>query len=281
MTTRFLELKRQYDFSSAVAAVKSPLAPADTIKVPLPVSLEYLQTACSEIASTYGLRGFVSCDGVDANPDYASISLTHNPACGEPENYSTLGCSKLSKEEHYYATPETLAKVGGARDSYYDTYGFRFPTSPAKNELGKLIGSLKRNLIRSRISVIRAGAPGPSGFFWGWHKDEPVFENLRINIHVTDSNSHKIQVMREDRMPAHPQDPAIRDHQFEAGFGYSWDTNLPHRACAVGNPNHDRVAIILGVSPWFDLNAATGEWEPNEFFGVKHPHQMLLDGDIL
>lgn len=280
MSTRFVQLKQQYDFVSAVAAVASPVLSGEVVKIELPVSLQYLQDACATIESVYGLRGFVSREGVEANPDYANISLTHNPASGELENYSTLGCSMLSKQEHYYATPETLAKVGGAWDSYYDSYGFRFLTQPARIELSELTGSLKRSLIRSRISVIRAGRPGPSGFFWGWHKDESVFENLRINIHVTDSSSHKIQVMQEDRMPASPQDQAIKDHRFAAGYGYSWDTNLPHRACAVGNPDHDRVAIILGVSPWFDLNKETGEWEPNEFFGRKHPLQMLIDGDV-
>jgi hypothetical protein len=106
-----------------------------------------------------------------------------------------------------------------------------------------------------------------------------VFENLRVNIHVQDSDAHRIQIMRSDRMPIGPADPAMATHRFSAGYGYSWDTNMPHRACAVKHGATDRAAVVLGFSPWFDL--VDGEWVPNEFFGKKHPLQMLLDGDVV
>jgi hypothetical protein len=280
MTTRFAELKQRYNYAAAIADVPNPLPPGEVCRISLPVSLAYLQAACSRIEQTYGLRGFTSSDGVAKDPDYASISLSYNPACNEPENYSTLGSSKLTQREHYFATPETLAKVGGARDSYYDTYGFRFPTRPASIEISELIISAKRSAIRARISTIRGGRSTPAGFFWGWHKDEPVFENLRVNIHVTASPANRIQIMREDRMPQGPHEP-ISEHVFEPGYGYSWDTNLPHRACNTTPDTADRTAIILGFSPWFDYNPETDEWAPNEFFGKKHPLQMLVDGDVL
>lgn len=277
--TRLGELRKRYKLDQAFNDVKSPLPPGEVIKVELPVSSEYLLDACVEIEGVYGLRGFVSSDGVDADSAYANISLTCNPNMDGDPNYSTLGSEKLTRSEHYYATESTIQKVGQLRDSYYDTYGFFQPTYPAITSLSKLTGAFKRNLVRSRMSVIRGGRMETTSFNWGWHKDEPVFENLRINIHVTDSPAHRIQVMRTDRMPQSLFDPDLVEHRFEVGVGYSWDTHLPHRPCAKGATLDDRIALVYGVSPWFDL--VDGEWEPNEFFGKKHPHQMLVDGDIL
>lgn len=279
MTTRWRALLQQYRADEAFKDLRSPVRTGDVVRVPIPLSREYLTSACLEVERRYGLRGFVSSEGVDADPEYANISLTCNPDMPGDPNYGTLGTDKLTKREHYYATPETLAKIGGARDSYYDTYGFCAPTPAATENLGELTRLFKRSLVRSRMSVIRGGRSAPAGFFWGWHKDEPVYENLRVNIHVTDSPEYAIQNMTVDEMPAGPTDSRIVEHQYEAGYGYSWDTNLPHRACAVTVPNHDRIALIYGVSPWFDL--VGGEWVPNEFFGKKHPLQMLLDGDVL
>jgi hypothetical protein len=87
--------------------------------------------------------------------------------------------------------------------------------------------------------------------------------------------------MRADQMPSGPHDPKIVEHTFKAGIGYSWDTNLPHRACSMNANAPDRAAIILGFSPWFDYDPDSDTWAPNEFFGKKHPLQMLVDGDVL
>jgi hypothetical protein len=174
MTTRLGELRKKYKLDQAFNDLKSPLPPGEVMKVGLPVSNDYLLSACKEIESLHGLRGFVSSEGIDADSEYANISLTCNPNMSGDPNYSTLGSDALTKQEHYYATPQTLQKIGGARDSYYDTYGFYQPTHPALTSLSLLTGAFKRNLVRSRMSVIRAGRVEPTSFSWGWHKDEPV-----------------------------------------------------------------------------------------------------------
>ena len=279
-STRFGELRRRYHVDEATRDVKSPVPAGEVVRVALPVDAQKLVEAVAQIEASYQLRGFASSDA-HQDTSYENLSLTHNPAHAGDPHYSTLGTPTLSRKDHYYGNAETFTKVGGLLDSYYDTYGFSKPTPAAANELGFLTNRFRRSLVRSRLSIIRAGCPAPSSFMWGWHKDEPVFENLRVNIHVTDSDLHRIQIMRGNRMPTNPNDLELIEHRFEVGFGYSWDTNIPHRACAIGVPDFDRVAIVYGVSPWFDYNAKTGEWVPNEFFGHKHPLQMLLDGDVL
>jgi hypothetical protein len=278
--TRFEELRRRYHVDEAAQDVRSPIQAGEVVRTLLPVGAQALAHAVSEIERNFRLDVFASSEHSN-DRSYENLSLTCNPAHAGDPHHSTLGSSKLSQGEHFYGNKETLSKVGQVRDSYYDTYGFRVVTPAATQELGFLTGRFKRSLVRSRLSIIRAGHPQPSLPFWGWHKDEPIFENLRVNIHVTDSDAHRIQIMKEDRMPMNAWDADIENHKFEVGFGYSWDTNIPHRACAIGAPAHDRAAIVYGVSPWFDYDPMTDTWVPNEFFGKKHPLQMLLDGDVL
>ena len=273
--TRFAELAAKYNLFEAVKGVKNPVPPGEVISVPL--QLEWLADAAAGIEEEFGLFGFVNSSGRSSNPDYASISLTYNPNVPGNPHVSTLGCPQVSQEQHFYG--DGVNKHVALQDSYYDTYGFCKPTPAAQKHLAPLFARMKRSPVRARLSVIRAGHAEPKSFFWGWHKDESVFENLRVNIHVQDSDAHRIQIMRSDRMPIGPADPAMTTHRFSAGYGYSWDTNMPHRACAVEHTAADRAAVVLGFSPWFDL--VGGEWVPNEFFGRKHPLQMLLDGDVL
>lgn len=278
--TRFQELSRQYRLTEAMADCRSPVPEGDVVRVSLPIDQDVLVEAVNQVERRYPLRGFINAEGHE-DAAYQNASLTFNPLIPGDPHHSTLGSAAISKGEFFYGNARTAAAIGSMRDSYYDTYGFRKMTPAARVELAPLTSRLKRSVVRSRLSVIRAGQPGPSSFMWGWHKDEPVFENLRVNIHVTDSECHRIQIMRENRMPTSQWDASLVEHRFEAGFCYSWDTHLPHRACAVLPSREDRAAIVLGMSPWFDFNEKKDEWEPNAFFGKKHPLQMLLDGDVI
>jgi hypothetical protein len=274
MRARFADLKQRYNYTAAVSSVSSPVAPGEVVSFPL--DTRWMPKAVADIEAEFGLFGFANSGGRAENPDYANLSLTYNPNIPGHPHVSTLGCPTTSREGHFYGT-----KAAATRDSYYDTYGFNTPTPAAVKHLGPLFARMKRSPVRARLSVIRSGHTAPASFFWGWHKDEPVFENLRVNIHVADYPDHRIQIMREDQMPTGPDDPRIVEHAFKPGFGYSWDTNLPHRACSTNPTAPDRAAIVLGFSPWFDYNPETDEWAPNEFFGKKHPLQMLVDGDVL
>ena len=278
--TVFGWLSERYRLNEASQDIRSPLKPGDMIDLPLPICSDQLALSAKAMADEFGLFGFVSQDYVEQDPDYANQSLTYNPDIDTPPERSTLGSDRLTREQHYYATKETIQSIGQVRGSYYDSYGFRVPTPGAVKHMPGLLGLLKRSQVRSRLSVIRGNRPDPSGFSWGWHRDEPVFENLRVNIPLTDCPQYILQVSRNMEFPRAPNSTIV-DYQAAPGRMYSWDTNLPHRACALHTPAYDRTSIVLGVSPWFDYDAELDAWHPNEFFGKKHPHQMLLDGDIL
>lgn len=278
--TVFGWLSEQYKLKEASQDVKSPLAPGDILDLPLSISVDRLAVNVARLIAEFGLHGFVSKDYAETAPDYANQSLTYNPDSNTPPERSTLGSERLTRAQHYYATPQTIQSIGEVRGSYYDSYGFRVATPGAVKHLSELLGLLKRSQVRSRLSVIRGNRPDPSGFAWGWHRDESVFENLRINIPLTNCPQYILQISRSMDFPSRPG-AHIVDYQAKPGRMYSWDTHLPHRACAVDVPAVDRTSIVLGISPWFDYDPVQDGWFPNEFFGKKHPHQMLLDGDVL
>ena len=73
----------------------------------------------------------------------------------------------------------------------------------------------------------------------------------------------------------------VEPYNLKVGKLYSWDTDLPHRVSSYVNTTNTRTHLVIGVSPWFDYNSKDDTWAPNEFFGSKHPFDMLIDGDII
>lgn len=278
--TVFGWLSEVYDVPAAEQRVRSPVPRGGIIDLPLPVPAASLARGVKAATEAFGLHGFCSSDYVESDPDYANQSLTYNPGVPTPPERSTLGSPKLTRQQHYYGTKATVQSIGQVRGSYYDTYGFCVSTPAALRFLPDLLATFKRSPIRSRLSVIRGARAAPAQFAWGWHRDESVFENLRVNIPLTDCDDYALQISCTDEFPAQPG-PNIQTYHTEVGRMYSWDTHTPHRACALRETTEDRTSIVLGFSPWFDYDAATDEWVPNEFFGKKHPLQMLLDGDVL
>jgi hypothetical protein len=229
-----------------------------------------------EAFGKYGSYGFRSSQG-ESNA-YKSLSLTYNPNIEVDQHKSTLGTDKLTVQEQYYGDQHKIQIVGGL-NSYYDSYGFNVRTDASKiGILGEFLDSCKRTLIRSRISTIPANNIQTTNFSYMWHRDETVFENLRFNIPVTSDNNYLFQIEPKFQKPF-PQSPFMITEHLDTGYAYSWDTNKPHRVFANSLSDQDRTNIVLGFSPWFDLIA--GEWKPNKFFGVKHPLDMLVDGDII
>ena len=46
-------------------------------------------------------------------------------------------------------------------------------------------------------------------------------------------------------------------------------------------PGKARTNYVLAVSPWFDWNEEEQYWQQNEFYGEKHPVDMVIDGDAI
>jgi hypothetical protein len=215
----------------------------------------------------YGDHGWKDAGG--ASDGYTGFSLVYNPnhQDGLDPHSSTLGTPKNSITEFFWNKTE---KHQVLKDSYFDGYGFNIPTPASDYDLiGTFMSRSKRTRVRSRMSILNGWVYDQSRLdSRGWHKDEPVFENLRINIPVTTSKDYLFQI--EGLEPKH----------LDVGWAYTWNTYEPHRVYN-GSKNQDRrIHFVLGYSPWWDYIPEEQAWVQNEFYGNKHPFDMIVDGDI-
>lgn len=223
-----------------------------------------------EATRIYGEHGWISSDGI--SDYYTGFSLVHNPNHVDQLNphASTLGTalnSLLGGGFFYNVTNQH--KV--LKNSYFDGFAMNQPTDASKfKSIGEFMARSKRTRIRSRLSIIH----GDTAFSQrskeegGWHKDERVFENIRINIPILTNQDYLFEI--EGKPATH----------LPVGHAYSWDTHVAHRVFANEPSSHARIHFVLGFSPWWDYDQDEQCWYQNEFYGVKHPFDMLVDGDI-
>jgi hypothetical protein len=225
-----------------------------------------LQQAAEQALTQYGSYGWLSSQG-RSRSSYQSLSLTHNPNICDPavtEFNSTLGSSFIGNQSFFYGNVRTWLKLRGRmKNSYYDSYAFNQPNTVAREQFGEFFGHFKRTLIRSRMSVIRAHALDSANPDYLLHRDEPVYENIRINIPLTQSPKHYLQYRGQDI-------------NLKLGQAYTWDTNQPHRVHGIDGT--DRINLVLGFSPWFDYDAEQQAWASNEYYGECHPIEMVQQG---
>jgi hypothetical protein len=212
---------------------------------------------------SYGGMGLTyNPDHIDGNDGdvHQQVQGNHNPGTnGVPNPYSTFSSENM---------PDIK------RNTHYDTFGFatRTPASRFKS-LGTFLDLFKCTMVRTAIRIIYAEQEGPVGDdkYAGvtWHKDEPMTTNLRINIPLV---THPDYVLEQEGF-----DP----RHLEAGLAYSWDTNTMHRAYAQTRTAPPRIHLMLGISPWWHYNENFKIWSTTKFAGVKHPLDMLVDGDII
>ena len=234
--------------------------------IKLNYDLELLQSSVETISKKYNPIGWQT--KTQNTSYYKSLSLRSNPNHQDnlDENYSSIGTPKNNVGEFYYSQTHNHTHI---KDSYYDTYGFIKPTPcSVEGELGNFLSNIKRTIVRSRISTIVASQQ-PSDPKVGWHRDETVFINLRLNIPITTNKEFYFEMENE------------KPYNLELGNLYTWDTNVAHRVFASKNTENTRTNLIIGCSPWLDYIPEENAWVKNEFFGKKHPFNILLDGDIL
>jgi hypothetical protein len=244
----------------------------------LSLDLPPLETACRTVIAQYGLRGFRNTADDVAAPTYGSLSLTCNPdVAGDPHS-ATLGSAHLRNGQYFYGTDKTFSQMPKLKGDYYDSYGFRQLT-PAANHaaLGQLLRGFALPVIRSRLSVIPGDNPEALKDSYGWHRDENIFHNLRINIPIWTAPEYLLEIETVLPQPEAGSATAQR-HHLRHGFAWSWDTNQPHRVFASGPTAQSRCHLVIGLAPWFDYDPVTDAWSPNQWFGRKHPHDLVDEG---
>lgn len=199
-------------------------------------------------------------------------------------NWTSLGTHKLYKLLHSYEIISkdeliNLLKLPNNKNiilhknTYTDSWGFNQWTEPAKfGQLDEICKRIKRSPIRSRLAQIKnidSEEQRKTSNKFLWHRDDSWFYELRLNLCIdTFEDFFGIE---------------IEDHGktiFNSGFWYAWNTIKTHRPY-IKKIGKTRTNYVLAINPWFDWNNEEKYWFQNEFYGEKHPIDMIIDGDVI
>jgi hypothetical protein len=242
-------------------------------EIPLPLNVSGLTEAYHHLKQKYGLRGWRTTSGEGSH--YLGISLVYNANHQDRSDhlYSTLGSDKLAQFESFRHGQGEYTEL---KDSYYDTYSFNRILPEVKETFGDVFKLLPLTPIRSRISEIIAGNSVTTSKEFGWHLDEHIFHNLRVNIPLVTAPEYKLQIEGEDEFG----NRMSYDDHLKRGQMYIWNTRIRHRVYATAETEQPRAHIVLGFSPWFHFDEKENCWEKNEFYGM-HPLKLVQEELIL
>ncbi len=249
---------------------------SDYLEIPLTYKIDDLKISVTEAIGLYGQHKFTYKDQSKVLESYVSCSLTYNPEAidkiSEDPHRATLGSTQLQ-----FGSAAQYENIPTNRNTYHDTFSFKELTPFAQyKEIKFFLNCFQRTLIRSRVSTVLAGMDEATKVDYGWHNDEVVFMNLRVNIPIQTSSNYVIQIISE----ATGDELNITEFELKKGFAYAYDTNKYHRPFCKQLDTIDRINMICGVSPWFDFDVEANAWISNEFYGEMHPFEMLAKGHI-
>lgn len=253
------------DIKKFISTMASPVKTHVILDLIHDIDIKSLVASTEKIINTFGYHGWKNNLGEDQA--YGGLSLTYNPdyCDNSNDNSQTLGTYRNQKTEYFF---DQTHNFNNLQNTYYDTYGFR-KLSPCAELLNEFLLDFDRTLIRSRIAILNPQYLDPKTInSWGWHRDESVFENIRINIPIQTDEQYLFQLLGKSTL------------HLKYGHMYSWDTNISHRIFPCKNSNKNRIHIVLGFSPWFDYDPLHQCWCSNEFYGKIHPFEMLISGLI-
>ncbi len=280
--TLFRHLMETFDYTEACSRVGNPRDAGDLLCFSLPAALvKGLRAAAGEAISRHGLHGWLTREGRPERSSYESLSLTCNPDLRDPGihdvHQATLGTSVNPRTEQYWGAIQRFSKL---KNTYFDTYGFRKLTPAAKiGALGKFLSECRLPLVRSRLSVLYGDAMEEITPEYGWHRDEPVFENLRINIPLVSHPNYRLQIEHSLDIPEE-NSSTFSTHYLKSGHAYTFDTHRPHRVLPIGPCRIMRVHLVLGFSPWFAYDLGRDAWFPNQYYGRVHPFDIVRNGGL-
>lgn len=284
LTARYLDLIAPFKISNPECgvALKRDYAPLVKFELPKSVDFQQLTEDTLDALKTHGEWNYRLPDRNLAKKDmsYGGLGLTYNPkhVDGETANVHEQVQGNHNPGTRHVSNPYSNHSIESMplnkKNSHFDTLGFVYRTPASQHKsLGTFLNSFKRTMVRTAIRIIYSEHEGPvgEGKYAGvtWHKDEAMACNLRINIPIITHPDYVLE--QEGGDPRH----------LEAGYGYSWNTNISHRAYALTKTAPPRIHIMLGFSCWWDFDEKKGTWTSNKFAGKKHPMDMLFDGDII
>jgi hypothetical protein len=262
--TIFSWIDSQINFKEAYHDLQCSVPTDNWISIPHRLNIDRLRQITEDCLDQNGVKGWQTKKG-DARA-YGGLSLVYNPNLREntDPNQSTLGTKTNAPAEFYWAN---TSRFNSIKHTYFDTYGFRH-LSPAvtNSSLREFIKGFRLTPTRGRIGVLDADYYDRVGEEFLWHKDEPVYENLRLNIPLVGDETFMFQSEGQTPMTT------------PVGNIYTTDTHIAHRVYATAKSMKKRIHLVLGFSPWLDYNQEDDSYTVNEFFGKIHPIDLLFKG---
>jgi hypothetical protein len=244
----------------------------DFVTASLNCNFNHLANDIKESLEIYGTFPF-SYKNKSQDTSYTSVSL----------NFNSNSIDKVSNNPHQGILGSSIGSYKSinnyknnllGKNTYNDTFSFTERTDCSNYKgLGVFLNSLKRSMIRSRISILHGSNSSIQDISYGWHNDELIFLNLRVNVPIQSTENYYIQILN-DQVLEHSQ---ISEFNLKTGQVYAYDTHKYHRACCKKLERTPRINLILGVSPWFDFDKENNQWISNEFYGDAHPFEMLQE----
>lgn len=262
----FQWIYEQSDFATAIRDVAASGPMDDVIELPHRIDIPSLVEDTLAALETFGTKGWQTTQG--QSRAYGGLSMVYNPDLIDTidANQHTLGTPVNTPDQFYYSGTENFCSI---RNTYFDSYGFRkLAPCIAETNLKNFIKGFSLSPTRSRIAVLDADLHDRVGEEFLWHRDETIFENLRINIPIDTDSSFLFQL--ENKMPIH----------LEFGKIYTWDTNVPHRVYATSKSTKKRTHLVLGFCPWITYIEKEDAFELNRHFGKIHPVEIIIKGFI-
>ena len=182
-------------------------------------------------------------------------------------NFGLIDSEKKRKLDQQNFFKGSCERIKG---SFSDNLAFRHFTEAGRyKELGSFLKKFTRSFARSRLAMIDSDSY--EGTFMkdlSWHRDESIFLGLRINIPIQTNDQFQLEIEGHGTS------------YLDFGYAYTWDTALPHRVFPLERGVGQRIHLVLALVPWFDYVPENDCWIVNEFFGMKHPFDMINDGDF-
>tara|TARA_Y100000389_G_scaffold65533_1_gene61589 strand:+ start:1218 stop:2009 length:792 start_codon:yes stop_codon:yes gene_type:complete len=216
-------------------------------------SVDKILKGVKEIESKVGLFNWRTKH--HTHEKYKGFGLTYNPNFFDKNEskYSQVWGSPLL--EQYYGAEKGTGDHTQMKDTYYDTFGFCKIDETIQEHLGFFLDKFTFPISRSRVAYIFGYGEEPNKDK-GWHVDEPTGQLLRINIPLQTSDEYVMEW-------------SDKQYKLEIGKLYLWNTRMPHRPTMIRKveTKQPRINMVLGITPWLDLNHNTCEYTRNNLFG--------------
>lgn len=262
----FDQLSEKYDLRAAIDRTPCPTSVDRCMS--LDVDRDGLY---EEITKLMVERPFFSWGMADPTTIYA-LGLKYDPTDSKTPVRQLLGSLRYTFYSPYDPEGKTSKEdsIERMRGGYLDSYRYTdyVEEMEALPTLKALVDSLAFDVLRLSIRVADLRTASISNLKDAqWHVDGSPYEQLRLNIAVNTDGSVGIQ---------YKDCPPI---MYENGKMLNVIIDEAHRIFFSKNSDLQRINILVDISPWFKL--VDGEWIPNEYFGKKHPYDIVKEGLLL